>query len=147
MNCFLVSHYSNTIQSSCHCYFARTCQCYRHLVFLRRKTEYPMRRGSKKLLIISSKGGGGCVAKFSVQVQIANDTSYVNIFKLWYQGRLKNNWNKDLLSGIYYLITLYYCHKFWLEEIWEFRSKSWELVKQSERISPREIFLFSKPWK
>ena len=33
----------------------------------------------------------------------------------------KVNGNKDLLSGIYCLVTLYYCHKFWPEEIWKFR--------------------------
>ena len=65
----------------------------------------------------------------------------------------KINWNKDLLSGIYYLFTLYYCHKFWLKEIWKFRRRricNYDLrVCETicKRISPHEIFQFPKPWK
>ena len=59
----------------------------------------------------------------------------------------KINWNKDLLSGIYNLVTLYYYHKF--------DSKKFGNLEEGEsandlrvcettckRTSPREIFPF-----
>ena len=69
-------------------------------------------------------------------------------------------WNKGLLSGIYYLFTLYNSHKlysnldkFRLEEIWKVRRRiicNYDLrvcETVCERISPREISQFPKPWK
>ena len=54
-----------------------------------------MRGESKKLLIVFDKGGGGCVAKFSVQMHaIGNGTSYVNIFTLWFL------WEYDIRGGL-----------------------------------------------
>ena len=69
-------------------------------------------------------------------------------------------WNKDLLSGIYYLFALLNSHKlysnldkFGLEEIWKVRRRiicNYDLrVSETicKRISPREISQFPKPWK